>query len=311
MKKRHLRLKRQLRNWLERRKIVARRTCLLLLVVAVLLAILIWSYPSNTDFKGENPHWNGSRDILADFEAIPLFTYDALSIDGQDITLIVIPYIKFSPVELTRLEEFINSGGKLLLMDDYGFGNDILQHMGLELKFTGNQLLDPLLNYRNDKFPRIVDFIHTPNTSRVESLVFNHATCLEEVAIDNIVAQSSYFSFLDNNQNSQWDRGEPKGHMAVMAEYTIGEGEIIVIADPSILINSMLDMGDNRCLLENIIEGQLLFDQLHLPDVALDKSKTILRIGRSFLATVWGSLILIILILAIALKPMLYRRGIR
>ena len=290
---------------------IASRTGLPLLVTAVLLAILIWSYPSNTDFKGENPYWNGSRDILADFEAIPLFTYDALPIDGQDITLIVIPYIKFSLVELTRLEEFVNSGGKLLLMDDYGFGNDILHHMGLELKFTGNQLLDPLLNYKNKSFPRIIDFISTPTTSRVESLVFNHATCLEEVRIDNIVAQSSYFSFLDKNQNSQWDEGEPKGHMAVMAEYAIGKGEIIVIADPSILINSMIDIGDNRRLLENITEGQLLFDQLHLPDVALDKTKTILRTSRSFLATVWGSLILIVLILAIALKPMLFRRGIR
>ena len=61
----------------------ARRTYLLLLVIAVLLAVLIWFYPSNTDFKDENPHWNGSRDILADFEAVPLLSYDALPIDGQ------------------------------------------------------------------------------------------------------------------------------------------------------------------------------------------------------------------------------------
>ena len=100
-----------------------RRTCLLLIIIAVLLAVLIWVYPSNTDFKDENPHWNGSRDILADFEAVPLSSYGALPIDGQNITLIVVPYVKFSPVDLARLEEFVSSGGKLLLMDDYGFGH--------------------------------------------------------------------------------------------------------------------------------------------------------------------------------------------
>ncbi len=286
-----------------------RRACLLLLVIAVLLAVLIWFYPSNTDFKDENPHWNGSRDILADFEAVPLFSYDILPIDGQSITLIVIPYVKFSLVELARLEEFVSSGGKLLLLDDYGFGNDILHHIGLELEISGNQLLDPLFNYKNENFPRIVDLTPTPATSRVESLVFNHATCLEKVPTDNVIAQSSYFSFLDENQNSQWDGGEPKWHMAVVAGYVVGKGEIIVIADPSILISSMLDMEDNRQFLENISEGQLLFDQFHLPDVALDKTKAILRTGRSFLATIWGSLILIVLILAVALRPTWYNRG--
>jgi hypothetical protein len=287
-----------------------RRTCLLLLVIAVLLAVLIWFYPSNTDFKGENPYWNGSREILADFETVPLFSYDTLPIDGQNIILIVVPYVKFSLVELTRLEEFVSSGGKLLLLDDYGFGNDILHHMGLQLKFAGKQLMDPLFNYKNINFPRIVDLTTTSATSRVESLVFNHATCLEGVSTDNIIGRSSYFSFLDENQNSQWDAGEPKGNMAVMAEYVIGKGEIIVIADPSILINGMLDIEDNRQFLENITEGQLLFDQFHLPDVALDKTKSILRTSRNFLATIWGSLILIVLILTVALRPTWYNRGI-
>ena len=286
----------------------AHRTYLLLLVIAVLLAALIWFYPSNTDFKDENPHWNGSRDILADFEAVPLLSYDALPIDGQSITLIIVPYVKFSPIELSRLEEFVSSGGKLLLMDDYGFGNDILHYMGLDLRFAGTQLLDPLFNYKNKDFPRIADLVPTPATGRVESLVFNHATCLEEVPTGNIIAQSSYFSFLDENQNSQWDGGEPKGNMAVIAEYDVGKGEIIVVADPSILINSMLDIEDNRQFLKNITGEQLLFDQNHLPDVALDKTKAILKTSRSFLATIWSSLILIVLILAISLRPTWYNR---
>ena len=181
--------------------------------------------------------------------------------------------------------------------------------MEIDLKFTGNQLLDPLFNYKNKYFPRIVDFTPTPTTSGVENLVFNHATCLEEVPTGNIIARSSYFSFLDENQNSQWDEGEPKGNMVVIAEYVVGKGVIIVVADPSILINSMLNIGDNRLFLENITEGQLLFDQYHLPDVALDKTKAILRTGRSFLATIWSSLILIALILAIALSPTWHNRG--
>lgn len=280
-----------------------RKLSLMITFMAVMLAVLIWCYPTNSDFKSENPSWNGARDLLDDFRVSPLSSLDVLSAAPQESTLLVIPYMEFTTTDLETLENYVNSGGKLVVLDDYGFGNHILEHLKIETRFTGNQLLGTLFNYKNENFPKIVNFVSEPATSGIENLVSNHATSLENVPQDNIIAWSSYFSFLDENQNGGYDEGEPEGPFPVIANFQIGKGELVLVSDPSILINSMLEMGDNRQFLENIAQGQIFLDQAHLPEVPLDEAKGKLKIARNVLATVWGTLALIILVLALTLKP--------
>jgi len=283
--------------------VTIRKLSVMITFVAVMLAVLVWCYPTNSDFKSENPSWNGARDFLDDFRVSPLSSLNALSVAPQESTLLVIPYMEFTTSDLKILENYVNSGGKLVVMDDYGFGNDILEHLKIETRFTGNQLMDTLFNYENENFPKIVNFVTEPATSEIENLVFNHATSLENAPHDNIIAWSSYFSFLDENQNGEYDEGEPEGPFPVIANFQIGKGELVLISDPSILINSMLEMGDNRRFLENIVQGQIFLDQSHLPEVPLDEAKGKLRIARNVLATVWGTLALILLVLILTLKP--------
>ena len=280
-----------------------RKLSLMLTFVVVMSAVLVWCYPTNSDFKGENPSWNGARAFLDDFRALPLSSLDVLLAAPQESTLLVIPYMEFTTSDLKILENYVSSGGKLVVLDDYGFGNHILEHLKIETRFTGNQLLDTLFNYENENFPKIVNFVSESTTSEIGNLVFNHATSLENVPQDNIIAWSSYFSFLDENQNSEYDEGEPEGPFPVIANFQIGKGELVLISDPSILINSMLEMGDNRRFLENIAQGQIFLDQSHLPEVPLDEAKRKLKIARNVLATVWGTLALILLVLVLTLNP--------
>jgi len=284
-------------------KMTSRKIFLMTMLVVVLLAVLIWFYPSNSDFKGENPSWNGARDFLSDFAVLPLSSLSALPAISQETTLIVVPYVEFTSADLAKLKDYVNSGGTLVVLDDYGFGNEILEYLELEIRFTGRQLLDPLFNYKNRNFPIIINFASEPATSEVKSLVFNHATSLENVSQDYVIAWSSYFSFLDENQNGEWNDGEPKGLLPVIANSQIGKGELISVADPSLLINSMLEMGDNRQFLKNLAQGQIFLDQSHLPEVSLDEAKGKLKITRNVLATIWATLGLILLVLALTLRP--------
>ena len=245
----------------------------------------------------------GARDFLSDFAVLPLDSLSALPAISQETTLIVIPYVGFASADLAKLKDYVNSGGTLVVLDDYGFGNEILEYLELEIRFTGRQLLDPLFNYKNRNFPRIINFASEPATSEVKSLVFNHATSLENVSQDYVIAWSSYFSFLDENQNGEWNDGEPKGLLPVIANSQIGKGELISVADPSLLINSMLEMGDNRQFLKNLVQGQIFLDQSHLPEVSLDEAKGKLKITRNVLATIWATLGLILLVLALTLRP--------
>jgi len=285
------------------------RIGLMIGLVLLMLAVLVWFYPSVSDFKAENPSWNGARDFIDDFQVSPLDSFDALPGTSEETSLIIVPYVTFSSADLDRLEGYVGSGGRLVVLDDYGFGNQILEHLGLEVRFSGSQLLDPLFNHKNKNLPRMLNFAAVPATRGVESLVLNHATSLENAPVDRVVAWSSYFSFSDEDQDGEWGEGEARGPLPVIARFELSDGELLLVADPSILISGMLDMDDNRQFLQNIVLGQAFLDQSHLPDVPLDEAKAALRLSRGALATVWGMVGLILLVLALALRPIWYNRG--
>ncbi len=155
------------------------------------------------------------------------------------------PYEQFSEAELTQVRSYVSSGGTLVLLDDYGFGNQVLSSLDLNMRFTGQPLLDPLFDYRNKWLPKITDFTSTPLSANVSSIVFNHATALNGTSDATVVGYSSSFSFMDTNANGAWDEGEPNGPFAVAAYTKMGQGYVVAIADPSLLINGMINLDDN------------------------------------------------------------------
>jgi len=244
------------------------------LVIIFLLAVLIWFYPSTKDFSAANPSWNGGGHFCTKFEALPINSYNSLPPFPQGTTLIVIPYQSFIGSELERLEDYVSGGGSLISLDDYGYGNEILRYLEVEPRFTREPLLDALFNYKNDYFPKITRFAQTSLAEGVKSIVLNHASSLSDVPDNEVRAWSSRFSFLDQNGNQAWDEGEPRGPHPVAAEIGVGEGCVILVADPSLIINSMR-IDDNYSFIRNAIEiqtpePQVLIDQCHLPGEPLD-----------------------------------------
>ncbi len=287
------------------------RRFLTLITVAliILLIVAIWFFPSNEDFRVENPFWNGSRDITASYPTKPLESLSDLPATSQGTTLILIPYLNCTPAELEQLNRFVRRGGRLILADDYGHGNQVLEYLGLEARFTRQTLLDPLSNYKTKQFPKIIHLENSPLTSGSESLVFNHATSLANVATASTLALSSSFSFLDLNGNGTWQDDEPTGPLPVISHHQLGSGQVILIADPSLFINSMEAIEDNDSLMQNIAAttDSLYIDQSHLPLSELHQTKNLLTQIRGLLATPLGASGLIILVLILVLKPIWHK----
>lgn len=284
---------------------------ILTIALVIILVIVVWFFPSNEDFRAENPFWNGTRDISSITPASPLASLSDLPSSPQGATLILIPYLNFIPTELDKLNNFVTQGGTLVLADDYGFGNQILEYLGLKARFSGQTLLDPLFNYKNKWLPRIYHLTENSITINTESLILNHATCLIDVETKDILAQSSSFSFLDLNGNEEWDEDEPTGPLPVISYHNLGSGQIILISDPSIFINSMETMESNYNFVQNIAAittSRLLIDQSHLPPSNLHQTKNLLAYIRGWLITPVGTLSLVILALTITLMPIWQRR---
>jgi hypothetical protein len=288
----------------------------LISVTALLIALLvlgIWFYPANSDFRADNPLWNGARTITADYDIRPLAALSGLPALPSGASLIVIPYIDFTPGELDELGRFVRQGGRLILADDYGYGNRVLEYLGTGARFTGDVLLDPLLNYRSRQLPKISSLEADALTANVSTLVFNHATCLAGGSGEEVLAFSSSFSFLDLNGDGTHEDNETAGPLPVISRQRLGDGQLLLISDPSIFINSMAGLADNAALIHNLAAGSeaLYLDQSHLDQSELYRSKSWLHGARYLAATPAGTGGLVIIVLVAALAPVWRRRQIQ
>ncbi len=288
------------------------RRFLLILATALVIVLItaMWFFPSNEDFRVENPFWNGTSSITACYPVLPMESLSELPDSPQGATLILIPYRSCTIAELGQLNSFVIRGGRLLLADDYGHGNHILEYLGLRVRFSGQTLLDPMIHYKNKQFPRIIHLEPDPLTLHTESLVLNHATCLVNAAPADTLALSSSFSFLDLNGNHTWEKGEPTGPLPVISRHSLGSGQVILAADPSLFINSMETIEGNNNFMQNIADTTtcLYLDQSHLPPSELHQTKDMLATIRHRLATPWGTSGLVTLALVLALKPVWHRK---
>ena len=248
-------------------------------LVLVISLLSIWFYPSIQDFMASNTKWNGIYNFSGEFEADNTDSLEALSDSPQNVVLIAIPYQDYTAEELAQIKQFVDAGGSLLLMDDYGYGNNILDYLGVVTRFAASPLLDPLFNFRNQNLPRITDFSSQVKESKIEVVMFNHATALTGVPESTGIAWSSSASFLDLNENGVLDQGELKGPFAVAAEFRLGQGRLALVSDPSIILNAMVDRDDNYEFMRYLTrdpEGQreIVVDISHLTKDPLDVSKT-------------------------------------
>lgn len=282
------------------------------ITIVIILTAVVWFFPLDDDFRTENPFWNGTKDISSSYQVSPLESLSDLPPSPKGSTLILIPYLNFTLPELDELNNFVAQGGTLILADDYGYGNQILGHLGVKSRFSGQPLLDPVTNYKNKWFPRILHLTSSPVTINAERLVLNHATGLTDVEANDILALSSSFSFLDLNGDQKWQDNEPTGPLPVISRHNLGSGKIILIADPSLFINSMAAMESNYNVIRNIAAintSKLLIDQSHLPSSNLHQTKDLLTYLRGSLITPLGTIGLVILALTITLMPLWRERG--
>ena len=284
------------------------------ILVVVLLGVVVWVYPSNRDFGPENPFWNGLADFCSDFDPERVASLAELPSQPQGTALVLIPYETFTVGELERLEKYAADGGTLILLDDYGYGNEVLSHLDITPRFTNDVLLDPLFNFANSYFPKAT---YTPASSAPEdegSIVFNHGSTLtfNDMSSGSVLAWSSRFSYLDENDNSVWDEdeGEAKGPLPIAYSMIYESGHIVLVSDPSILI--MLDTDDNLPFFNDVItighaSPALILDESHLPPSSLDKTQGMLERTRSALATPQGVVGMVLVALLLVMIP-IWRR---
>jgi hypothetical protein len=285
----------------------------LTLILILSLTIVVWFFPPNGDFRVDNPFWNGFSTVDAKMKATTIETFDSLPSDPVGTALVLVPYEPFSANDLNRLSSYVSNGGTLVVLDDYGYGNQVLNGVQSTMTFSGIPMLDPLYNYKNEQLPLITSFATGPLTANISSVVLNHATCLNDTSNATVIAFSSSFSFLDVSGTGSSTGSDPNGPFPYAAYQKLGQGYVVALADPSILINGMINMGNNLQFINNVLKlnaanPQVFIDQSHLPTTNLDVAKADLTFVYSVISSPIGSLSLIAVIIVLSLNS-IYRKG--
>jgi hypothetical protein len=254
----------------------------------ILLAVATPGILDNNDFSMYNAGWNGCSDLAVKTyksgKLQPTFSFEMTQLTltpksfveyplvAKNSTILIIgPRSSFSTQEVSYLKDFVKKGGMLLLADDFGTGNELLTKMNTSTRFIGGLLLD-LSFEKKAEFVTVYNFSRKshPLALNATSVVLNYATGLQIKGKNaTVIARSSEISWIDKNENQKEDIGEKKGPFPVLVSERYGQGEIIVLSDASLLINSMKDVRGNAAFRERLLlylfkgRGSVIIDESH------------------------------------------------
>jgi hypothetical protein len=261
------------------------------LAIAATLLIISMTAPvisTTADFSIYNSGWNGTSNLAVHTFLLGKFVptletqssgtdiqiaqqnLEGMNLDPTTSSLIIIgPEKAFTAAEGRTVGDFVRGGGKLLLADDFGSGNSLLEGMGATSRFSNSLVLDLAFD-KQPEFAVVFDFAQDPTTASVTTILMNYPSSLSvNSSTTEVLARSSVGSWLDTNGDRLREWGEPRGPFPVMARETMGEGSILLLSDPSVLINGMSEYMDNSILVNNLIDyvcqGRtgVMFDESH------------------------------------------------
>ena len=260
------------------------------MAIASVLLIISMAAPvvsTTADFSIFNSGWNGTSKLailtykagkfVPDFQVkssgteitISQLGLDEINLDPVTSSLVVIgPGKAFTSAEGRIVGDFVRNGGKLLLADDFGTGNSLLIGMGATSRFS-NLLVMDLAFEKQPEFSVVYDLRTDSITENVSTLLLNYPSSLTISGGAEALAFSSIASWLDTNGNRLQEWGEPRGPFSIAARERLGTGSILLLSDPSVLINGMAAHMDNEIFGVNVIDDvcnertAVFFDESH------------------------------------------------
>ncbi len=235
----------------------------ILLAVAVFLLISPISIPvftSNTPLSVFNTGWDGTSSFgkllynVSGGRVVPILstTFSSINLKDKSGTLIIIgPNLGYSNNEIAEIKSFIQNGGTLILMDDFGTGNEILRGLNVSARFLGKPYRD-VFYYKNENFPLIVRILDPALAQNVSSIILDIPTVITGISGEMYTSKVAIV-------------GSNLRQYPVMAEFPYGKGRVVLFSDPSAFINDLYKL--NEPFIKNFVKayvsGTVYIDEAH------------------------------------------------
>lgn len=204
----------------------------LLLLICLCLPLTAVAQEGLVDYRVDSEAWNG----LASFADVARFvgvgvearaTVDLAQLEPQDVVVLVHP--NESP-DAEAVAAWVDDGGRLMLADDVGASDDVIEAFGLR-RTPWTATHRPVLQ-DNPALPIVSPVGEHRLSSGVRTVVANHPAALRGDG-------RPVFEFEDGG--------------GLLFDLSLGEGAAVFLSDPSALMNLMLPIGDNAVMARNII----------------------------------------------------------
>jgi len=206
-------------------------------LVLLLLLLATPAVGANVDdFDPLGDEWHGLRDFVSTAEAMGievevLSTLNYSELDSRDRLVFVYPQ---TPLSGPSLGDFVSSGGRVLLFDDFGKSEEFLERLEITrvVPTSGNFPHD---SYADGKsaFPIFRPEGRHALLEGVNRVVANHPAVLTNPG-GAVIGYSA--------------------GGALVYDMNLGQGKAIVVADASLVINQMLGVADNAQFARNALD---------------------------------------------------------
>ncbi|MFC4451594.1 DUF4350 domain-containing protein [Halorussus aquaticus] len=248
------------------------RALLVALVVAVAAAGVTGAATSDAAFGAYNYGWDGASELRTQAEAVGAEVsvvrntrdYDSVA-PSDSVAVVLSPDDAYSPEETARVAEFVDRGGTLVVAADVGRNaNPLLAAVGTSARIDGTPVRDERHNYRTASLPVATNSSDHPLVGNVSALTLNYGTVVRPGGATVLVNTSEY-AYLDRNRNGTLDSSETPERRPVATVERVGAGRVVVVSDPSVFVNAMLDRSDNRAFARSLFAtgDRVLLDYSH------------------------------------------------
>ncbi len=235
---------------------------LLLIIAAVTLFVHLSA--TDAEFSRYNQQWNGTSQFFDRLETGGARMIEDLDeVEGKrDTTLLIIaPGRKPTEPEKEAYRDYLTDGNTLVIVDDFGSGNEILLAIGSSVRFERGNLLSLDREFEVADAPVGYPASDTDLVSGLSKIVFNHPVA---VSGGTSILNTTYLSWIDKDGNRLVNRSETLTRYPLAAEEDVGTGHVIVIGDASLFINAMqgLPHCDNDLFIQRLAKRTTFVDQL-------------------------------------------------
>ena len=276
-------------------------------------------WPIEDSYHPLNKRWNGCSEIASATKNTTLLLSYGKELPKNWTLAIIGPSLPFSASDGRIIRKYLEENGTVLLADDFGSGNSLLEELNVSVRFAGKPLADIYAYSRNPNFPLVSGFFPSPLSDSVSVVILDHPSFLQigDPSQATVLASSSPFSFIDVQGSGKPAQNESVDSYPVMAYTHVGSGSLVLVADSGMFINEMIGLYDNMRLFENVVRaggGYLILDVAHLANAPLTNTRltvknTVDGLIRFAQASIYVQALLVLLVLIVSLPLQLLRRA--